>query len=113
MSKTAIWSVVVIVVLAIAGGLLWWNMNQGQSAVQTSNNAAPAATTAENTPSVASTSSNGNPSQSEAVALPSGNSDQAINQELTDINTQMNGLNSDSASVNQSENDQPVQQTQL
>jgi len=33
-----------------------------------------------------------------------------LNQDMTNVNTQMNGLNSDSASADQSMNDQPVSQ---
>jgi flagellar basal body-associated protein FliL len=89
MTKTALWIVIVVIVIVVAGGI-WWSMNSNTG-----------------TGTVAQNTNNG------AAAQPSGNSDQAIDQEMASINAQMNGLSSDSASVNQGLSDQPVQQSQF
>ncbi len=93
MSKTALWITIVVVVVLIGAGVWWWSMAQNQ------NNASPAVTTAQQA------GSNG--------SQPVGNSDADISQEMSNVNAQMNGMSSDSASINQGLNDQPVQQSQL
>lgn len=112
MSKSTTWIIVaVIVVVLLGGGVWWWNMSQNQS----SSNPAPQAQNnlaAQQQP-VAVNPSPTNTVVPPASQLPSGNSDQAINQELNDTNSQLNGLSSDSASINQGLSDQPVQQSQL
>jgi cytoskeletal protein RodZ len=100
MTKGAIWAIVIVVVL-VGGGIWWW--------VAANNNVG--------TPPMASTTTpNGTSSEPTSTAsstpLPQGDSDQSINEEMTDINTQMNGLSSDTANVNSSMNDQPVQQAE-
>ena len=92
--KTILWIVVILVV--VGGGIWWWMASHGMGSI---NGAGTSPVTV----------NNANPSASSS--LPQGDSNQAISQEMTDINAQMNGLSSDTASVNQSMNDQPVQQT--
>ena len=81
----------IIIVVIVVGGIWWWLSAKTQSG-------APAVTA----PASNATSS----------SYPQGSSDQSINQDMTDLNAQMNGLSSDNASVTQSMNDQPVQQAQ-
>jgi hypothetical protein len=99
MSKGITTAVVIIVAIAVIGGVLWWM----------SSNQVPATTTQ------TSMSASGTPSPSPASPTPAAadNSDQSINQDMTNVNTQMNAFTSDSASINQGMNDTPVQQQQL
>ena len=97
-SKTIVWIVVVVVV--VGGGIWLWSMSQAPAAY-------PVAQTTGTAPTTGAA-----PSGNTAPQPPS-NSDQAINQSLNSIDVQMNGLASDSASVNQGLNDQPVTQSQL
>ena len=99
--KITLWVVIILVV--VVGGVWWWVASQGAG---TNGGVAPSTGTAAvvNPSSASSTAS-------ASSSLPQGNSNQAINQEMTNINAQMNGLSSDTASVNQSLNDQPVPQT--
>ncbi len=85
MTKTAKVIVTIVVVLVVAGGIYWWVMGQNSS----TNYQSP---TGSNT---------------------SGNSDTALNQDLATIDGQMSAFSSDSASIDQSMNDQPVAQSQL
>ncbi len=96
MRKTIVW--IIVAAIVIVGGIWWWMASRTGANVPSS----PAAS-----------SNNANATSSTSTAsLPQGNSNQAINQEMTSINAQMNGLSSDTASVSQSMNDQPVPQTQ-
>ncbi len=102
--KITLWVVIILVV--VVGGVWWWVASRGAGAGN--GLGAPSASTG------AAAVANPSSASSTAAAsssLPQGNSNQAINQEMTDINAQMNGLSSDTASVSQSMNDQPVQQT--
>ncbi len=104
------WIIVAVVVVVIAGGAWWWSgMSQSQNPSQglgQTNTPVPAPV-AETNPT-----STTNPTTA-AAPLPSGNSDQAISQELNMADAQLNGFTSDSANINQGLNDQPVQQSQL
>jgi cytoskeletal protein RodZ len=91
MSKTGKVIMWIVIVVIVVGGIWWWVVSQSNVAMAPSNN---------NSSSTASTS------------YPQGDSDQSINQDMTNVNTQMNGLTSDNASVTQSMNDQPVQQAE-
>ena len=105
MSKTGkiiLW--IVIAVVVVGGGIWWWIASQGNFPIAT-----PAAT---NTIPEATSSTEGTASVTQPASYPQGSSDQSINQDMTSLNTQMNGLNSDNASVTESMNDQPVQQAQ-
>ena len=82
--KAIVWIVIVVIV---AGGV-WWYLGSHKTEApntQTGNANTPAAT------------------------LSQGNTNQNLAQDLTSIDAQMNGLASDSASVSQSMNDQPIQ----
>ncbi|MDE2213231.1 MAG: hypothetical protein KGJ34_01735 [Patescibacteria group bacterium] len=100
MSSTGKWVTGIIIVIIIVG-LGWWlyasreGMNSGASGEPYQNNAST--------------------SPSNAGTLPtsqSNTSDAALNQDTAAIDAQMQGVNSDSANVNQSMNDQPVPQAQ-
>ena len=93
MTKTAKIVLAVIVVLLVAGGIWWWMSMKDESAEYGTQN--PSATTTGTNPAA------------------QGNSDSAITSDMTSFDGQMNGLNSDSASVDQNLNDQPVQQQQF
>ena len=100
MTKT-IWIIVVAIVI-IGGGIWIWaakhtsNVDLGQSS--------PAAT--------GSMANNAGSTATSSTSALQGNSDAAIQQDMTSVNAQMNGFASDSASMNQSLNDQPVSQVQ-
>jgi cytoskeletal protein RodZ len=105
MSKTGkiiLWVVIAVIVI---GGIWWWWV--------ASQSAAPAMAPAMNGTSTGANmaAASGTPA-SASTSYPQGDSDQSINQDMTNLNAQMNGLNSDNASVTQSMNDQPVQQAE-
>ncbi len=102
MSKTVKIILWIVVVVIVVGGIWWWMASRSGGPVS-ENYTAPTSTAAGAASSTAS---------STQTAYPQGNSDQAINQDMTSLNAQMNGLSSDNASVTQSMNDQPVQQVQ-
>ncbi|HUC01734.1 MAG TPA: hypothetical protein VMA75_02415 [Candidatus Paceibacterota bacterium] len=100
MSKTGkILSGVVIAIIVI-GGVWWW--------IDAQNGTVPTALA----PGANGTSSVANSPAAASTSYPQGDSDQAIDQDMTSLNAQMNGLSSDNASVTQSMNDQPVQQAE-
>ncbi len=76
-------SVVVIILIALG---IWYAATMGNSANQTASNTAPSAPVAENG----------------LTTSPSNTSNPALVQDMNSINTQMQGLSSDSAAVNQS-----------
>lgn len=77
-SKTVLWIVLVVVVLGLIG---WVYANQHPM------------NTADNTANSASAL--------QATTLSSGNSNDDLNQDMTKVDAQMQGLNQDSAAVNQ------------
>ncbi len=87
---------VVIAVIVIGGIWWWWAASQTGEPAMNSNSYG-------NTPATSTGSTTG---------ATTTDSDQAINQDMTSVDAQMNGLSSDNASVTQSMNDQPVQQAQ-
>jgi cytoskeletal protein RodZ len=96
--KVILWIVVAVIVI---GGIWWWMASKGNSPATTANlSGTPSTSTSTPATSVASTS------------YPQGDSDQSINQDMTTLTAQLNGLNSDNASVTQSMNDQPVAQAE-
>ncbi|HVM76559.1 MAG TPA: hypothetical protein VMU07_00125 [Candidatus Paceibacterota bacterium] len=105
MSKTAIWVTLAVVVVIVGAGI-WWatSMNQAQSPVAANNQPVQSAQPAQ-------TAGTSNTSQNQPQ--PTDNSDQAILQEMSSANTQMNSFNSDSADIASGLNDQPVQQSQF
>jgi len=91
-----LWIVAAVIVI---GGIWWWMSSTGSapSAAPQANNTQPAGQgTAATNPAPAATVSD--------------NSNAALNQDLGNIDAQMSGMSSDSASINQGLNDQPVQQ---
>jgi hypothetical protein len=110
MSKTTQIVLGVVAAVVVIGGI-WWAVasnNSGQGAGLGYNSSSTSTSNSTSTNVVSETST----STASSTALPQGSSDQSINQEMMSVNTQMNGLSSDSANVDQSINDQPVQQAQ-
>ena len=99
--KIILWVVIAVVVI---GGIWWLVAGQSNVATAPSNTASGTAGSPESATTTASTTV--------SASYPQGNSNQAIDQSMTNLNTQMNGLTSDNASVTQSLNDQPVTQVQ-
>jgi cytoskeletal protein RodZ len=95
MSKTGKVIMWIVIVIIVVGGIWWWVISRSNTAM---------APSGDNTPSVSANAT--------STSYPQGDSDQSINQDMASMNTQMNGLNSDNASVTQSLNDQPVQQAE-
>jgi hypothetical protein len=93
-SKTVIWVIVAIVVI---GGIWWWAVSGNQSAQNTQpgtamNNSAQ--------PTADNTTAGSNAAGSNAI-VSNDNSDASLDQDLANLDTQINGLSSDSASVDQ------------
>lgn len=99
-TKVIVW--IIVVILVVLGLWYWWDQSQSQtpSTAQTSAVIQASSTSAAGT------------LQSGSSAISSGSSNADLNTDLNTIDTQTSGANSDSASVDQSFNDQPVQQTQ-
>ena len=70
-----VWWIIVILIIII-GGVWWWNASQSATAI------APATTS--------------------TINSPSDTSDAALNQDLSSVDSQMNGLQSDNTAVDQS-----------
>lgn len=102
MSNTTKVTVAVVALAVILGGAYYWYVSQPATPEATT-----VGTATPNTNSVSSTSG--------ASTLPSGTqtSNQALGQDLSAIDTQLSGLNSDNTNVSQSVNDQQVQQSSL
>ncbi len=112
-------SLVAIIVVAIGViGWAWWDYSYNNSAPDMATATAPttAGTSsgmATDTPPPTSTGTGSSAQASGASQISSGDdSDASLNGDLNSIDTQMNAANSDSASADQSFNDQPVQQGQ-
>lgn len=101
MSNTTKATVAVVALVVILAGGYWFVSSQ------TAPEATTVVATTPNPVSVSSTSG--------ASTLPSGTqtSNQALGQDLSAIDTQLSGLNSDNANVSQSVNDQQVPQSSL
>ena len=93
-TKAIVW--IVVILLVILGVWYFWSS-------QNSPQAAPA---------TSSTSQTSGQTNGSSQALSSGNSNADLNADLNTIDSQTSAANSDSASVDQSFNDQPVQQTE-
>jgi len=102
-TKIAVWVVAAIVVV---GGGAWWWMGMGNSGIsQVPTNPAPqTAMVGGNTNTTPSSTPQGN-----GISM-TDNSNAALQADLSNIDSQMNGFSSDNASVNQGLNDQPVSQ---
>jgi predicted negative regulator of RcsB-dependent stress response len=95
MSTKAIVWIIVILLIILGVWYFWSSHNSPQTAPATSSTAQTSSQTT------------GSPQ-----TLSSGESNADLNADLNAIDTQTNSANSDSASVDQSFNDQPVQQTE-
>ena len=97
MSKTYIIVIIIVVIVVVAGGA-WWYISSSQKPVSV-------APTQQN---VATNSSQNGTQATGSVssANPQDTSDASINSDLSAIDTQMTGLNTDSNNVNQSLNNQ-------
>jgi len=100
MSKTGTIILWVVIAVIVIGGIWWW--------IAASQSGTPAATSN----SYGNTTPTTGASTTASSPYPQGDSDQSINQDMTSLNAQVNGLNSDNANVTQSMNDQPVQQAE-
>ena len=96
--------VIIIIILAVVG----WSSNQ----VPTTNSTTASATNGGANPSNTQGVDQNAPLMSKTSAASSVgvSSNSSLNQDLTNIDTQLNGLNTDSASADQGLNDQPVPQ---
>ena len=103
MSKTGKIILWIVVVVIVVGGVWWW---------MASRNGSPAAVLMSNNNNNVGMTTSSTVSGNQSTSYPQGDSDQSINQDITNLNAQMNGLSSDNASVTQSLNDQPVQQAE-
>ncbi len=109
MSKTTIIVICVVVALLVAGGIWWWSMSTANAP------SSPAAYAPSAPPAAMPTQTQGTntaPAQAPTLAA-TGTSDAALNADLSQIDSQMNGMSGDNASINQGLTDQPVQQQQL
>lgn len=103
MSTKAIIAWVLVIIIVAAGVWYFWSQSQN-STLQTS----PASQTL---PASSTTTSQNSIPQNQQLA--SGDSNADLDADLNTIDSQTSDANTDSASVNQSFNDQPVQQSQL
>ena len=93
MSKKVIILIVIIVLVVLAG---WWFMSQQSTSSPTANTTSQPANQTPRTNNVS-----GNVSANTAISAKD-NSDAALNQDLNNVDSQMNGLNSDNANASQS-----------
>jgi hypothetical protein len=99
-SKMVMWLLIVLIVVA---GIVWFAMGN-------KNAIAPSAPGYSGTPASPATETTA-PSTAQALPTPpTDDSNAAITQDLTVINSQVSGLATDSASIDQGLNDQPVTQ---
>jgi hypothetical protein len=101
MSKTS--KITIGVIIVIIAVIVWFLMAGKNPVSVQPTSSAPAP---QNAPAPASTSSEG------LSTSPTDTSNAALNQDLTSIDAQLNGLASDSANIDQGLNDQPVSQGQ-
>lgn len=93
-SKIVLWVVIAVIVAAV---IVWFVVPRNSTAPGVQN--VPVAGAPGNAPSGLTTA-------------PTDTSDAALNQDLANIDAQLNGLASDSASIDQGLNDQPIPQGQ-
>ncbi|HUO50592.1 MAG TPA: hypothetical protein VMU25_03485 [Candidatus Paceibacterota bacterium] len=101
-TKTVVW--IIILILVVLG--VWYFWSQSQTA------ASPSSVTPTTTQTTTQTSQVPAQTSGTQAAAPD-NSDQSLNNDLTQIDAQTSAANQSSASVDQSFNDQSVQQSQL
>ena len=112
-AKVVLWVVVAVVVIGAV-----WMLVAGNGSSAPANGSPSASVSGNNAPSApgnGSVAAGGNQAPSSVGSAPSSQdtSDASLNQDLSNIGTQMNGLSSDSASVDAGLNDQPVAQPSL
>lgn len=93
MTKTAKITLWVVVILAVIGLAWWWMATYGQGAMPGSTSSSMSETSA---PAGSIATSTVPPA---SAIVSTGTSDAALNQDMTNINAQLNGLASDTASV--------------
>jgi hypothetical protein len=92
----------IVIVIVVVGGAIWyWNANETNTANNSLGYGNPTSTVTTTQQTTTTT-----------AAMPQGDSDQAIEQDMTAANAQMDGFSSDSASIDQGMNDKPVEQGQ-
>jgi hypothetical protein len=104
-SKIVLW---VIVLIVVVGAIAWFVMGQKGAAPTAQLYPTPAAGNA--TASPASPTGATETASGGLFTAPTDDSNAALNQDLATINSQLNGLASDSASIDQGLADQPVSQ---
>jgi hypothetical protein len=97
MSKTAQIVIWVIVAVIVIGGVWWWIASNQTSGTPTN----PYSPTSQATPPANQGTAQGATSTSNTI-VSNGTSDNNLDQDMTNINAQMNGLSSDSANVDAS-----------
>ncbi len=97
MSKSAQITLWVVVAILIVAGLAWWIAG---------NQSGPSYPAAQ-APAPSSNQAGGN------ALVANGTSNAALQSDLANVDSQINSFNSDSQSIDQGMNDQPVQQQQL
>ncbi|MGH7141618.1 MAG: hypothetical protein ACREGH_03240 [Minisyncoccia bacterium] len=106
MTASGKWIIAIIVLIVIVGGLYYWYIARPAGESSPIN-------TSESTTTESGTTSTTTGAQNESATLPSGDSNTALQQSATQIDTQMSSFNSDDASINSGLNDQPVEQSSL
>jgi flagellar basal body-associated protein FliL len=109
-SKIVLWVIIVVIVVVAA---VWFFMSPKGSAPNGQGVPAPTSQNVPVAPVVQNTPTAPTPAPQGALqTAPTDDSNSALNQDLATINDQLNGLASDTASIDQGLNDQPVTQGQ-
>jgi hypothetical protein len=110
-SKIVLWVIVAIIVIGV---IVWFIVPRGSAVPGSQGYLAPVSGNVPVSPNGQNVPSTVAPSSTSGglVTSPTDDSNAALNQDITSINDQLNGLASDSASVTQGLNDQPVPQGQ-
>jgi cytoskeletal protein RodZ len=107
-AKTVVW---IIVAVVIVGGGIWWWMSMSPTATAPTYTNPTSAANPTQAPTTAPTSTPTTPPPANDVTA-SGNSNAALESDLSNTDSQMNGFSSDNTNINNGMNDQPVQQSQ-
>lgn len=92
MSKNAKISIVIIIAIVLVGAIWMASNHRSQTSLNTEN------------------SNTNNMETAASIPLTKGNSNQELDQDLASIDSQMKSMNNDSADIDQSFNDKPIQQ---
>ena len=101
--KSILWTVIVVVAAVIVVWLYIANSGAGAPAVQP---------TGDNSGNAPAASDNGSVTSPAATSNPNDSSNSALDQDLSNVDQQLNGMSSDTQSINSGLNDQPVTQGQ-